>query len=579
MLTRRVNSIVKFLILAMMSFLLWQCGEVPTQLNVRKQNEPPDTIITQKTLIKVPIETDSTGALVNLNAFIFSISFTAVDLDGRTDSFQVRINDGAWSPFSDKTTASDTLFFNSENDVNRVFVRAKDDLGALDPTPAEAVFTLKEIKANASPSTAFDSGLANGATTSPGVRFVVSGSDPDGQVVKFAVSMDGGAPEIVDADADGKAVIEFSESKGNLLSLGNHSISVQALDNLGGMDETPETRSFFVITGFKPIIRFLAGPADGGGWFSDVDVAFAFTAEMGHYSGELFGFSWAFDDSSEGAFTAFSTEGLASIPGSQVTDGDHFFVLRAKDIAGNVSQAVIRFAAARASLDQGIIIIDDCNFSENETLEDIFAAAGHPVARYWDFDGDPDHGHPKDDLSIWTPGELGKYSSVVIFTDNSPTAFNHEILLGAYVKAGGNLWITSYNWSVAGSGFLSEIAGIRAVFNNFETDGITGVNENWSNPWGNTINSAFDGITIEFTGSKDLVEILRPASNAEAIFKATSGSFPEFPRAVYMPHPAPWGKVVSWGHSLRRTKANDPQLQAAAAIILGDFFGEPVINQ
>ncbi|RMF66380.1 MAG: hypothetical protein D6743_06465, partial [Calditrichaeota bacterium] len=120
----------------------------------------------------------------------------------------------------------------------------------------------------------------------------------------------------------------------------------------------------------------------------------------------------------------------------------------------------------------------------------------------------------------------------------------------------------------------SEICGIVAVFNNFDSAGITGVNDSWDNPWGNTVNSSFDGITINFTGSTSLVEILRPGGNAEAIFQATEGSFPTFPRGVYMPHPAPWGKVVSWGHSLRRTAANDPQLQAAAAIILGDFFGE-----
>ncbi|MFQ5650054.1 MAG: hypothetical protein ACE5IY_08935 [bacterium] len=550
------------------------CGEGPTQVDVEGKNDPPDTFITQKSLKKVPLEQDTTGAVLNLNLFDYSIQYTGTDLDGKVDSFQVKVNEGSWSSFTVNTTATGTLEFASESDENTVFVRALDDQGALDPTPAAAVFVLGETGSNARPSTAIESGPSNGATTSSGVQFVAGGNDPDGFIVEFLYSIDGGTAVRMAADAEGKALIEFSERQSNLLAVGNHTVSVQAIDNLGAIDDTPETRSFFVSSGFAPVIQFLAGPADGGGWFSEVDVSFAYSAVLSHYSGTLFGFSWAFDDSSEGAFSEFSTEGLAAISGDRVTAGDHFFVLRAKDLAGVLSQELVRFSAAKASLDQGIIIIDDCGFGENETLEAIFAAAGFPVSRYWDFDGDADNGHPKDDLSIWTPDELGKYSTAVIFTDNSPTAFANGILLGAYVKAGGNLWLTSYNWSVAGSGFLSEIAGIRAMFNNFDTAGITGVNDSWANPWGNTINSSFDGITIDFTGSTGLVEILRPNASAEAIFQATEGSFPTFPRGVYMPHPEPWGKVVSWGHSLRRTASDDPALQAAAAIIFGTLFGE-----
>ncbi|MFB3041106.1 MAG: hypothetical protein ACE1ZS_04765, partial [Candidatus Poribacteria bacterium] len=462
--------------------ILWSCGKGPTKPG--EQNDPPDTFITKKSLEKVPLETDSTGAFVNLTKFVYSIEYTGVDLDGKVDSFQVSINNGPWSSSTIKTSSSDTLDFDSESATNTVSVRSKDNQGAVDPEPASVVFTLGETGANAMPTTAFESGPSTAATTSSGVRFVVTGSDPDGQVVQFSYSLDGGAAQSVAADADGKAVIEFSESNGNLLAAGNHSISAQAIDNLGGMDETPETRSFFVSSGFSPIIEFQAGPADGGGWFSGVDVSFAFSVVLSHYDGALLGFSWAFDDSSEGAFTAFSTEGLATILGGNLTPGDHFFVLRAKDLAGVVSKARIRFTAASASLDQGIVLIDDCNFGENETLEAIFAAAGFPVSRYWDFDGDADNGHPQDDLSIWTPGELGKYSTVVFFTDNSPTAFDNSLLLGAYVKAGGNIWMTSYNWSGADPGFLSETAGIRRVFNDFECAGIRGVNAGWANPSG-----------------------------------------------------------------------------------------------
>jgi hypothetical protein len=554
--------------------LLWSCGEGPTKFDVKKTNEPPDTFITLKQLSKVPLETDTTGALLHVNEFQFTVNYSGVDLDGKVDSFAVKVDDGPWSAWTDKRSVTGVVEFTSTNDKHVISVKSMDNEGAEDPTPATAELTLAEIAANKPPSTAIESGPANGATTASGVTFVVTGKDPDGTVTKILYSVDGGTETEVPVDSEGRARIEFSERLGNLLSPGNHVVAARAVDNLGAVDETPDSRSFFVSSGFQPIIRFQAGPSDGGGWFSSVDVVFSFDAVLDHYFGDLEGFSWAFDDSSESAFTPFTPDRTAAIEGSRVTDGDHFFVLRAKDTSGNVSQEVIRFTAAKATLDQGIIIIDDSNFSENETLEEIFAAAGYPVSRYWDFDGDADNGHPKDDLSIWTPGVLGQYSSVVIFTDNSPTSASYTILLGAYVKAGGNLWLTSYNWSAFDRGFLSEICGIRSVFNNFDSEGLVGLGSDWANPWKNDFKTDFDGITIPLTGSRGLTEILRPKSGAFALMQATAGRFPIFPRAVFADHPAPWGKVVSWGHSLRRTAPNDPGLQAAAAIIFGTYFGE-----
>lgn len=567
------RSFLHLLFVSVLVLLVFSCGEGPTKVDVKKKNEPPDTIITLKQLAKVALETDSTGAVLHLNEFRFRIEFTGVDLDGKVDSFAVRMEGGAWTPWSEKRFYEGVVELTSETDVKRVEVKCKDNEGAEDPTPAVAELTLAVLKANQPPNTSIEAGPPDGARTAAGVTFQLRGVDPDGQVTKILVSVDGGAEQELAVDAEGRATLQFSEARGNLLSQGNHVVSFRAVDNLGAVDATPASRSFFVASGFRPIIRFQAGPADGGGWFSNVDVVFSFGAELSYYFGDLAGFSWAFDDSSESAFTPFTPDNTATIEGSRVTDGDHFFVLRVKDTAGNLSQAVIRFTAAAATLDQGIIIIDDCNFSENETLEAIFAAAGFPVSRYWDFDGDPANGHPQDDLSIWTPGVLGQYSSVVIFTDNSPTAGNYTILLGAYVKAGGNLWLTSYNWSVFDPGFLSEICGIRAVFNDFNTESFVGLSSDWANPWGNRFKTDLQGVTIPITGSRGLAEILRPNSSAFAILKASAGDFPDFPRAVFADHPAPWGKVVSWGHSLRLTPPNDKGLEEAAKVIF-TWFGE-----
>ena len=125
--------------------------------------------------------------------------------------------------------------------ASTIEVKALDNEGAEDPSPAKVTLSLALIAANKPPTTAITSGPPDGATSSRGVRFEASGADADGKVASFVYSLDGGSKKNVDADANGKAVIEFSSALGNLLSPGNHSVAVASIDNLGARDASPAT--------------------------------------------------------------------------------------------------------------------------------------------------------------------------------------------------------------------------------------------------------------------------------------------------------------------------------------------------
>ncbi|MFQ5603907.1 MAG: hypothetical protein ACE5HS_11625 [bacterium] len=430
--------------------LIWNCGEGPTQVDVQGINDPPDTIITKKSLVKVELETDTTGAVLNLNTFTYTVEFTGLDLDGKVDSFQVKINDGGWSPFSTKTTATGNLEFVSEADQNTVFVRGKDDQGDIDPTPASAVFVPAEFKANAQPSTAIDSGPANGQNTGPGVTFALAGSDEDGSIVEFRYSVDGGAETTVAADANGKATVEFKLSAGTQLSDGNHVFSAVAVDNLGAADPSPETRSFLVSSGFTPVLSQTGGPGDGGAWFTGVGVPFSWQTTTSHYAGAIDHFEYSLNDPVNFTNTIATSVDIAPQP-----EGTHTFRLRAIDTGGGISNLiVVNFDVATPSLDQGILVVNTTDpptygSQINDHIAMKSSWGNHSVA-FWDAYGTLKPATVRETLDgqgAVPAGILGKYSTVVFIGNDfaGGAAFYQDTPVLPYLLAGGNVLLGTRN--------------------------------------------------------------------------------------------------------------------------------------
>jgi len=534
-----------YLSFAVLSSFLFLCGEGPTYMS-EFVNNAPDTHIVEKTLQKVTIGVDTLGNPTEVNDFTYSVSFIGVDIDGTIDSFTYRIDGGTWTGTLKKSIEG-TFTLATATDVHSVEVYCTDDKGDDDPTPAKAIFSLTEFLVNKGPSTSIESGPANGMTTGPGVSFTISGSDDDGFVEEFMYSLDGGTPVKVTANPDEKAVIEFSIANGNTLSFGNHSISVYAIDNYGKEDNTPAARSFYVKDGFSPVIEFTAGPADGGAWFSKVDAVFAYGVTMSHYAGTLCGYSYAFDSETE--FSDWSTASTITITGDKIEDGDHFLILKARDTGGAISQAKISFNAGSATFVEDVVLIDLCNSGQvhsNDELAAMFAELGYPVAYITDEYDDAFH----------VPGTLGKYKTAVIFTDNGYTF--RELLYGAYVKAGGNIFYSSYNFvDNTSSSFRSEILGLRGAWDGYEPDTPTFAGS-----------GIFDGLTISFTSNWG-IELLAGArvDYVYSLLFGIDGPYTSYPRGVFADHPAPWGNVFSMAQSLRRFPITDENKATIKAIM------------
>jgi hypothetical protein len=449
----------------------WGCGEGPTQVDLKKANQPPETYISSATLSKVELEIDSTGSITNLNEFSYTLEYTAYDADGKVDSFAIRVDGGSWSSWTEKTKSTGTINIASLTEAHAFEVKAKDNDGAEDPAPASTTLTLSQISANKSPATTISSGPPNGTASSPGVKIEVSGADEDGKVLSFVYSLDGGVETSVPTDDNGKAVIEFSSRLGNLLSLGNHSISILSVDNLGARDPTPEIRSFLATSGFKPILAQTGGPFPGGGWFTGTDVPFRWNVSMAHYSGVIDRFEYSVDDPAN--FTSI-TSPQVSLPPQPA--GNRIFRLRAIDTAGNASDLLeVGFEVALFAPTEGILFIDNVDAnpstaayvdepdSDQKTLNGFFK--NFTRVSVWDVDrlsGSSRFPGAINTNALPGPSDLAKYSSVVIMTDAAYDIDNISTLLAAYFQAGGNLMITGFRTADFGQ-VLKDVMGTPTI--------------------------------------------------------------------------------------------------------------------
>jgi len=536
---------ILFLFVILFSLYLLVCGKGPNKFT-EYTNYPPDTFITKKTLSKVEISADSLGNPTNVCCFDYAVFYVGTDIDGEIDSFTYRIDGGIWTGILKKEFKG-IFTMNTEVEEHYFEVYATDNKGKDDPTPAKAVFSLAEIAVNKAPTTAIESGPENGMETGAGVTFGLSGADEDGFVSKFLYILDGTTQGEISANADGKAALEFGISKDNILPAGNHSISVQAVDNYGKVDKTPAVISFLVKEGFAPIINFTAGPADGGGWFGKVDAVFSFGVTLSHYAGALSGYSYAFDSETE--FSDWTTASTITISGDDITDGDHYFLLQAKDTGGSISQSKISFSAAAASFEKDIVLLDHCNSGQNVSNDEIvqmFADIGYPI----------DYVTDEFDLAFFKPGELGKYKTAVIFTDNG--YYFPEILMGAYVKAGGNIFFSSYNFiNNFSSSFRQEILGISGAWDGYRTD---------TPVFAGSGPLAGMSITLSSTSA---MELLRADSRdgVYGVLYGIDGSYTSYPRGVFVDNAPPFGNVFSMAQSFRRLIINDGNKAIIKAIM------------
>ncbi|MGH2752793.1 MAG: Ig-like domain repeat protein [Actinomycetota bacterium] len=216
-----------------------------------------------------------------------------------TATFECRLDTGAWA-----ACVSPVDLVSLGDGLHTFSVRAKDDLGNADPTPASRSFTVDTT----APETSIDAGPSGAVgTASPSFTF-----SSDDATATFECNL----------DAAGWTACTSPEDLAGLSETG-HTFEVRAVDPVGNIDASPAARSF------------------------TVDLTAPDTAIDSGPSGPIPTDAATFDLSSGDATATFECRldsGLWDVCTSPVElttldDGPHTFEARAVDAAGNVDQS------------------------------------------------------------------------------------------------------------------------------------------------------------------------------------------------------------------------------------------------
>jgi len=223
----RINrsKFIVYLLLVPFTVSLLSCEKEITE---PRENQPPST-----TIFNIPVDNDTIFAL-------FTFEWDGGDPDGyiagfeyRYSTYHVNQGDSTHQPWQFTPETKETIAFDSKDILNKQFfeVRAVDDKGAVDPTPATKQFytsqaTPPEVQIQAPANNAKMFAVNEVTDWWNGVRFSFTGSDDDGEIVEYLWKVDSGewvyttdttfilTPDDFDAPLEGK-----------------HTLYVNAVDN------------------------------------------------------------------------------------------------------------------------------------------------------------------------------------------------------------------------------------------------------------------------------------------------------------------------------------------------------------
>jgi hypothetical protein len=432
------------------------CGKespVPTA-----QNVPPET-----TLELLTDRGDTTSLKVHFR-------WAGSDPDGEVVCFETRWDTLGWV----RAARSESVFVLSERDSlgsslgpgrHTFAVRAVDDRGAEDPSPATVSFSARNLL----PETEIV--RAPAAITCPIVRLEWRGWDYDGIVVGYGWTLsvwdidewlEVASAESVGAD---QVTILFGPIAGR------HRFEVWAIDDGGEIDPTPASAEFTAnpeLVGARLVVRTNAfgdlmyrGPS----WpavfnepipiFEREHLVFDWRATIDECGGEIVGYSVAYDDTSEwcDGFSLDETH-FEVTP----TIGEHAIYLAAADDLGMLTRGKLAFDVVEAGMNQYMLIVDDYNWLENQTMwgtdadrDAFYDQLTEDCARprvHWDVEehGGVDGSRPPD---VET---LAGASTVIWYYDHENTGLGASfdpfgaryIPIAGYARAGGNLIMAGY---------------------------------------------------------------------------------------------------------------------------------------
>ena len=416
------------------------CAEKPTETPLPASN--PESSITGVAI---------TGAMTRIYA-------SGVDTDGLIEGYKFRFDGGAWTDWQAGSVLDQAVSYASLDEEHIVEVVVKDDAGLEDPTPAKLVYTPRSIGTlNKTPDTAIKN-PPSGASVSGAVIISWEGNDPDGTVAGYVYKMDWGSWTTVSGDVTSSTFTD--------LTVGAHTFSVKAKDNLGVIDSTPASVSFFVQEGFAPELEVTEGPANGATFFvsegATSDFTLKWNANVDFYYGDIEGYSYTF----EGVTADFSLD-LTEATLANLGAGSYTVDIEAKDKAGNVAQSSISFDIVVPSFTESVLTVNGVDWGSYAEAPSMYA--GLPLdsstgRAFWDwFPSGPADGYPAGYEPVGhgnlNGAELGKYRVLIWVAAYNEDFASNLALIKSYIGAGGKFLVIGHNLpSYLGSDFAENYA-------------------------------------------------------------------------------------------------------------------------
>ncbi|MCW5802277.1 MAG: Ig-like domain repeat protein [Deltaproteobacteria bacterium] len=309
--------------------------EVAAALNAKVDDTPAthtwliDTVAPTTTILEGP------QALDNSSSPIFT--FEGAD-DRGAITFECSLDGAAFAACTSPSTLQ------VADGTHEFRVRAKDDAGNVDDTPATHGWTVDTT----APDTAIDAGPAEGSTSAPDGTFAFSSSDP---TATFECSVDG------EAFAACTSPLAFS------LADGSHAFAVRAVDAVGLRDPSPATRGW-IVDAIAPDVTVTQGPPNPSNnatptfMFSSTDPTATFACRI-----------------DAGAFAACTSP----FTSSALADGNHTFAVRAADPFGNTSAPATHAWAIDTVAPTVTIVTAPPAISNNPAPAVTFTTAGAPA--------------------------------------------------------------------------------------------------------------------------------------------------------------------------------------------------------
>ncbi len=363
-------------LLALAFLLAFGCADTPEDPDL---NLKSDTFITSYSINIVPdspadttwwqdgvphdtLTTAPDSVIYRTSLYMATVYWRGSDTDGEPAGYRYWVDNGDPVEISD-TEVSILLSFPNTTTTYTFYVQSKDNSNEWDETPALKVLDLTQIRDVTDPTFLPNTeGLTvppNGASTSQGVPFAISGSDVDGIVTAFEWAIDDPTawttitPDVITV---GSSIGEITLLPGDL-SLGAHMVYFRSLDNMGNYDPSPLTISIICEAGYAPEVT--VSVSDGQSFMVPFtaptipDFTINFGATVDFYYGLI------------DSFVVNSSEGLnvntsdTEVNLGTLNSGSHWVEVIAYDAGGNsTTTGQVNFSIDELAAGDGVLCVN-----------------------------------------------------------------------------------------------------------------------------------------------------------------------------------------------------------------------------